>query len=159
MKTLYRKKLELPKVSKNQIDNYYTSTSKICPVEIEIELREQAKGPELSICGTVWRSSARRTAHRGGQCIDEIARLYPANTKVQRIKEIWKHWHLNGLNAGTPEQMAFINEWKKTHEYDYGDACKALQEAGLYEVRGIKYGYTWQYEPIPDEIIDEIKSW
>jgi len=36
-----------------------------------------------------------------GQCLDSIR---PADNNQKRLIEIWKAYHLNGMNAGTPKQ-------------------------------------------------------
>ena len=45
----------------------------------------------------------------GGQCYDSIQEMYPNDKKVQRIIEIWKKYHLNGMNAGCIHQ----DEWRR----------------------------------------------
>ncbi len=43
-----------------------------------------------------------------GQCLESIAKAYPRDEMVQRIVKVWREYHLNGMNAGTPEQTREI---------------------------------------------------
>lgn len=107
---------------------------------------------------------------QNGQNINEIAEKYPDDTMVQRIAKVWSSWHLNDMHPGTPKQEAFLRS-RDIHDYD--KAVDALKKAGLYIdhlpavatangylVRpSYKYGSQWLYEPIPDDILAEIRSW
>lgn len=64
--------------------------------QIDWELCSTPKGPEFSASGSFRRSS--------GQCIDGIAKEYPSDEMVQRIHQVWKKYHLNGMRAGTLKQ-------------------------------------------------------
>lgn len=148
----------------------YSSNRVSNEVEIDIELRNRDKAvhwetleeienvPELSICGGIWNS--RHTDYETfGQCLDTIKEYLPKNKQVARIVEIWKEYHLNDLKAGTRKQTAFLNALEKQGwEYEYNSACESLKQAGLYEDNGYKYGHGWLYQPIPDEIINEVKE-
>lgn len=142
------------------------------------ELKDGKNGPEFSAQAEAWQAGGRDIC-MCGQCVDDIAAMFPENEKAQRICAIWKQYHLNHMKAGLSQQEAFITEWEKTHKYDYTEACKALQDAGLYclpvpegvkccgdwpeEIkngsRGYRYGERWIYSPIPADILEEIKSW
>jgi len=55
-----------------------------------------------------------------GQCLDSIR---PADNNQKRLIEIWKKYHLNGMNAGTPKQTKKLQEI----EYEsYDNACLFL---------------------------------
>lgn len=152
---------------------------KVNEAEIEWELKDSPNGPEFSASGGVW-DKRKHDYETCGQCLDTIAQLFPGDAKVQRIVKVWREWHLNGMNAGTPEQTAAICAWEaEGNRYDYTAACEMLRARGLYEVpltpdlrctgdfppevlngsRGYHYGERWVYRPIPQEVIDEIKSW
>lgn len=85
---------------------------------------------------------------------------------MTRLLEVWDRWHLNDLTAGTPKQEEFIREWKKTHRYDYVDACHALVMADLLadydywppdengEKKGYRYGSAWLTERVPDDVVE-----
>src|SRR6056297_2843747 len=51
-----------------------------------------------------------------GQCYDSIK---PKNAKQERLLELWKTYHLNGMNAGTPKQTEMIKEMQKNTSYSY----------------------------------------
>jgi hypothetical protein len=131
--TTYKRTLVLGKVD-------YNGTGRAdCPVELELELRyreapiitksanpedigkpapfkttdhrEVLTYTELSICGSVWMPS-RRDIYSVGQNIDEIAAMFPDNAPVQRIAEIWREWHLNGMTQGCIHQP---ERWTCTH--------------------------------------------
>ncbi len=141
--------------------------------QIEWELTHGENGPEFSASGTYDRGA--------GQCIDAIAKAYPSDAMVQRIARVWEVYHLNGMNAGTPKQRAYLaanpDEGGKLDAFDI--ACASLKAAGLYEdrdisglratggfpaevvngSRGYRYGERWVYAEIPAEVLAEIASW
>lgn len=129
------------------------------------------KYTELAICGEVW-----NTRHTdivcGGQCLDEMLKHLRGNPKFVKIYNVWKNWHLNGMNAGTPEQEAKIREWKaEGHKYDYKEVCAMLMDCGLYEVEftgktvgrmydhePYMYGHGWVIKDLPDDVIEFVKG-
>ena len=73
-------------------------------------------------------------------------------TAFFNLLNIWKNYHLNDLTAGCKVQEDFL----KTVEYsDYNEACDLLEQEGIYEVNGYKYGYRWLCRPIPIKSIVE----
>ena len=156
----------------------YTSKARRNECTAEIEIRDTDKGPELSVCGTIW--NATHTDHAsGGQNIDELARLFPNDKRLARLREIWERWHLNGMRAGCEHQRAEkwherpIDPSKPTNTY--GQWCgergpttwnmltwvtKKDHPQGLMcepcPVCGYKYGTAWLHEPLPPEIIAEL---
>lgn len=151
------------------------------PVEIEVEIRDTDEGPELSITGSIWRPN-RGDIVAGGQCYDEIARAFPYDPRVQRIVEVWKRWHLNGMKAGCEHQRAegwdkrridpskpanaygrhFPGQrsdssnllgWIRPSEHPDGLLGRECPECGY------KYGTAWLHEPLPQEIIEEVQTW
>ena len=163
--TIYHKEIELGKF------DYFQHGRKDCPVTVEITLRQTDKGVELSMCGNVW-NAIRTDIYSGGQNGEEIASLVKT-AKVRRMCEVWRQYHLNGMNAGTPAQTEFV----KAHRDDfsrldfYTDACKALDAVGLLydasvdrdngpdQPRGYRYGSEWLYTELPDSIIAEVQTW
>jgi len=50
-----------------------------------------------------------------GQCLDEIN---PLTKNQKRLIEIWRNYHLNDMNAGTPKQTELLNQMQDKYEYD-----------------------------------------
>lgn len=149
-------------------------------VEIKIELRQKEKGIsidlepikghlELGISGGIW--NFKNTDYL---CVGQIqgdlrSRLEDkalvfhdeslTEEKLKRLLDIWDRWHLNTLNAGTREQNQKVKERLTEENYTYPGACIVLKNSDLYEDRGCRYGSTWLVELLPEEVIEEIKSW
>lgn len=86
---------------------------------------------------------------------------------VNRFLDVWDRWHLNDLQAGTPEQMDYVRNYRKNHARanysDYEELCSALKTAGLYEVIRAdgalyKYGHGWIFEPVPADVLQFLDS-
>ena len=145
---------------------------KLNEVTIEVELREKDGIRTLSICGEIW-----NTRHTdivcGGQCLDEINE-YRDQLKNPELSDelynLWRAWHLNDMNAGTPEQTKVVNEWCADHQYDYTEIVEHLKELGLYEVpytgkavggkeynnELYRYGSAWLIRELPDEVVKRV---
>lgn len=164
----------------------YKKTIKLgtMPVEIEVEIRDREQGPELTISGAIWKPH-RGDIVEGGQNTDSIAELFedtPLAPKVQRIVEVWKRWHLNGMRAGCEHQRAEgwdkrpIDPSKPTDAYGRHFPGQGQPSWNMLAwvrpdehpdgllgkpcpVCGYKYGTAWLTEPLPEEIIAEVKSW
>lgn len=141
---------------------------KNCPVSLDLKIKPlgraartvnlepaSADEPTLSICGNVWLPS-KRDILTGGQCVDTIRELLPAFPHVQRICDIWEGWHLNDMRAGTVRQIELLKAMPLP--YEYTKACEFLKECNAFDDRGYKYGYEWLIEPIPTDILSEIKT-
>ena len=125
---------------------------------------------ELSICGNIWNSTHTKVVS-AGQNLDEMAKFIN-DPKFKKIHAIWKKWHLNGMNAGTPEQEKKVHEWIDAGiKYDYSEFCEMLNECGLYEVEytgksvgryydhePYKYGHGWIINELPDDVIKFVKE-
>ena len=128
---------------------------------------------ELSICGEVW-NRFHTDFLCGGQCLDTIAEYREQLDDVDTfdvLYSLWKEWHLNGMNAGTPEQETAVKAWEaEGNVYDYSAVCDMLKEKGLYEVNftGIsvgrrynnepyKYGTGWIVREIPGNVLIQIE--
>lgn len=136
---------------------------------------------KFSMSADVW--NARKTdTLMGGQCVDEVVKMFPKSAKTARMVEIWKAYHLNDMKAGSPAQEAYLKEhkadweaYKKSDDYkQHGErapeyfswAKRELEAAGLqpdpnHEHNGKPYSYgsTWLKEELPKEIVQEILSW
>lgn len=78
-----------------------------CEAVLTWELREQEGKPEFSAQGEVW-NHLKTDIVQGGQCVEELAAKFPRDVRAQRICAVWVKYHLNGMNAGTPEQSAAL---------------------------------------------------
>lgn len=167
--------------------DYNGSGRKNCTVTIELELRKKggeevftldAEGKkkytgeitpvyyEFSACGNIYNPS-RSDIYICGQCLDEIAE-YIKDPLFTEIYDLWKNYHLNGMNAGTPEQEEAIKKME-SGTYNYKTACEYLKNIGLYEVKytGLsigrvynnelyRYGHAWLIRELPQDIINRI---
>jgi antirestriction protein len=156
-------------ISLGKID-YDGRGRKINKVTIDVEIRnkENAKDwetlkelhnvPEVAMSGNVWNGRGTDIS-AGGQMLDELARFYRGNEKVQRLIAIWKKYHLNDMKAGTKKQSAAIEAWEVSgNKYSYDGVVEHLKSIGLYEDNGYKYGHGWLYQPVPESVISEIKQ-
>lgn len=163
----------------------YRGTGKRYPVKVEIELKTRGGEPtftiengervytgkttptytEFTACGSIG-------ACCGGQCLDEIYKHLKNNKEFAMIYKWWKAYHLNGMNAGTPEQEKAIKEYFEGKRYDYTKACEYLKSIGLYEINftgkttgreynnePYKYGHAWIVEDIPEDVLKEMKGY
>lgn len=81
-----------------------------CEAALTWELRETDAGKlEFSACGEVW-NHIKTDIIWGGQCVQDLAALFPRDVLAQRIASVHKAWHLNGMRAGTPEQEAALED-------------------------------------------------
>lgn len=147
----------------------YSGTRKINEVILTLNLRPKfnvvdfekniliPEAYELAICGEIW-DGKKYDIECGGQCLNEISK-HIKTPEFKRIRQIWEQYHLNDMKAGTKLQCQAIELWERRgNKYDYTAACEHLKVIGLYEDEGYKYGHQWLFEPIPAEIITEIKK-
>lgn len=113
--------------------------------------------PELSICfeatdGPRGRRGSKRNAW--GQLTDVE---FTPGTLGNRVREVWREHHLNDLHAGCEHQRAL--GWESMMEIG-PHGYERLANVGVpCPVCGYRFGSAWQYVPIPEEIITEIRSW
>lgn len=142
--------------------DYLNSGKNNCPVHVDVKLETKENKEILSICGEISFPNY-QDCYCAGQCLDTIKEFLSDNGLFMELHRFWKLYHLNDMHAGTPEQEAAIEEWKKQgNKYDYTKACEYLQTIGLYEVdlngKPYKYGHTWLYQPIPENDLARIKE-
>lgn len=100
---------------------------------------------ELSITGNI-------PQHGGGQVqdslLESIAAFAPEvdHEKVSRIVEVWRTWHLNGVQAECVHQRN-------------GFSSDPAISGQICSVTGYKYGSAWLIKVLPAEIVEEVKSW
>ena len=145
--------------------DYNRSGRKNCKALLTYELRQTDKGLEFAAQGEVWNPSE-TDIYCGGQCVDELVDKYGHFPKAKRLKAIWKRYHLNSMKAGSAVQEQYLREHPldpETHKYPknhYAVAGAVLAAAGLNpDPTGYRYGHAWCYEPLPQEIIDEVMGW
>lgn len=145
---------------------------------ISWELKRDAERPTFS-------ASAQIGNVIRGQCLREVRdvcrRAGKWTEKAEKIFLFWCAYHLNGMNAGTEEQSRFVEKYlaETGERYDYETISEVLRMAGLFTVplseaeialnpvagyvspNGQKlynYGFSWLYRPIPQNVLEEIKS-
>lgn len=127
---------------------------------LDIDLNDCKSYLELSIVGEMKNCQSESC----GQNYNDFKYFYNDYPELPGIVDIWKRWHLNGLNAGTRIQTEFILTKFSFHRdealpyYDYNAVVAELKKADLYVDRGYVYGTAWLVEQLPQEVIDKVKS-
>lgn len=105
-----------------------------------------------------------------GQIQDDLDGIKPGEgwteEMVEEFLSVWREWHLNKMTAGSPNQEAFLKEWRSEHGWKgYEAECAALEEAGLlidsgFTVNGepYRYGSAWLDRPLPDEVFGFLRG-
>lgn len=145
-----------------------------CEAALTWELRDKEGKIEFAACGEVW-NHLKTDVVRAGQCVDDLAALFPRDKLAQRIHDTWTAYHLNGMNAGTPEQSAHVAALPDDVRRDYGKVCESLAAANLLHVPvtpelrasalgGLpedatmyRYGSRWLYRALPDDVVALIR--
>ena len=137
--------MELKKtISFGKID-YNGCGRKINEVTVEVSLRDaDGEKPEFSASGLVWNSN-RTDCVACGQMLDskDILLALGGNPLYREILGLWKRNHLNGMNAGTPEQEKCLTD----HENERDAVAKELFEA-KWNAKKAEFGYS-----------DDLKDW
>jgi len=133
---------------------------------IEMELKETHKGWCFSASGLHdyrFYPSMRDWDYSGaGQCLNRIAKDYPKNKEVQLIVKLWRKYHLNDMNAGSPKQTEHLASLGKYESYEW--ACEELEKVDLLYDKEFspdepyKYGSAWLYRNIPKKDLEIIKK-
>jgi hypothetical protein len=124
---------------------------------------------KFSMSAEIW-NPGHTDIYMGGQCVDVVAAHFPHDAKAKRMVAIWRAWHLNDMQAGSPAQTAWLREHETEGEAHRGDhytwACEALTAAGLnpdpnylHDGKPYSYGRAWLTVAIPDDVAAEIHSW
>ena len=160
---LYKKDLLVGKARRSRINGPAN-----CQAYVNIELREGENGTELSICGEIW-NHLKTDVFLSGQCLDDmpdfISLWLVSRSKFERIREVWKRWHLNDLNPGCEHQRALMPIIIRERGDDFFnisnyDAIIDLPVFGYCPFcDGYIYGSAWLHEELPAEIVEEVKSW
>ena len=127
---------------------------------ISVNLRQTENGPALSIIGMM--------GDAAGQIYKDIRRAECFNfrsgwtqEKLDKLLDVWEAYHLNDLQAGTPEQMEILRPWFETVKYPEntydGQLCQ-LDKHGMRTHNGHVYGTKWLYLPIPADVLEFLHS-
>ncbi len=116
---------------------------------INYETLEKEEMWIFAASGCIW-NAVGSDIYSGGQNLDEIAK-YITDPRLLTIYEIWKEYHLNDLQPGTKKQMDFLGE-----RTDYDDECKRLGD--LFVDKNYKYGHDWLCKPIPESVVQKLKT-
>lgn len=107
---------------------------------------------EFAASGSIYEPRRREPWH-SGQMLDQlldIATLSDGWTvgDLASLHSIWQRWHLNSMNAACshmdPATMLRLDDGRPA----LTNQCPAGS--------GYRYGQAWLYEPLPDEVLEEI---
>ena len=114
----------------------------------------------LSITGEVYQPGEQRGyPSESGQITERLTDIAkPAAGwdfgEIRELAQIWKRWHLNDLNAA----CAHMDTETLVREPDgFGGERIACGAANTCPESGYTYGHAWLVEPLPDDVIDDIK--
>jgi hypothetical protein len=112
----------------------------------------------LSIVGDI--QYGFRDGECGGQCVDEIRKIWGHIPEVAELCDLWNRWHLNDIRAGTKAQMEFIRKLGKCPVSSdwYTWACSSLKVNNLLIDQGYTFGNAWLFELIPATVVKRIKA-
>ena len=135
----FKMTLQLPKV------DGYGNGRKCCAAQVDAEWRLDSKDDgatfywEFSACGAIWNNT--HTDHiSGGQnldTMDKFANIH-AVPEFREVYDLWNKYHLNGMTAGSPAQIAAAKEFKVNREgvtwhwYDCDDITENTDSYGRH---------------------------
>lgn len=129
-------------------------------IELRTEEREQEttehttimEVTELSVVAHAWQRNHRDITWScpGG---DWLKYLDDPPPLARRVAEIGERWHLNAMRAGCAHQTV-------RYETDrYGRRVSSLTLTEPCPKTGYKYGHAWLVEPLPGDVLAEIRGW
>lgn len=116
------------------------------PLHIEIQIRERdGKPEELSITGTYDGGGGQIRESLGELSPDRLAPGWTA-AKLDDLRSIWDHWHLNGMRAGCSHQVALGWGHGKTIALAPDDLTEAQREtiAGKAQAKAARERGKWK---------------
>ena len=127
---------------------------------ISVNLRQTESGPALSIIGMLGNSAGHiHKEVRSAECFN--FRSGWTQEKLDKLLDVWEAYHLNDLQAGTPEQMEILRPWFETVKYPdncYENQLRQLDQYGMKVHNGHLYGSKWLYLPIPADVLEFLHS-
>ena len=113
---------------------------------------------EFSASGGLWRNGSEDTF---GQMLHYLTKLDPDRrapgwnkvTDVRSLRTIWERWHLNGMNAA----CAHMTDDVLVYEPDGYGGQRISCSGTVCPETGYTYGKAWLVEPLPDEVITEVR--
>jgi hypothetical protein len=96
----------------------------------------------------------------GGQIYDELNEknidFEVPKQRVDKIKSIWKQWHLNDLKAGTKRQEKALAKMGGVNANKYDEQVNFLKKKRIYNDKGYKFGTSWLVEELPNDVEKEV---
>lgn len=82
--------------------------------------------------------------------------------QVERLRAIWKRWHLNDMRAGSPAQEDYLRAHPIRNDADYyTTACQVLADVGrnpdpnyMHNGSPYVYGAAWITERVPHDVLE-----
>ncbi|HQW88361.1 MAG TPA: hypothetical protein PK478_00835 [Nitrospira sp.] len=113
---------------------------------------------EFSASGGVWRNGSEDTF---GQILHRLSDLDPdrlapswnKTTDVRSLRTIWERWHLNGMKAACAHMTGDV----LVYEPDGYGGQRISCSGTVCPETGYTYGKAWLVEPLPDEVVTEVR--
>ena len=127
----------------------------------KVWVRASVKDGNLSIVGVV-NPNRHGGCHSCGQIRETLSNLDTYGkgwdrAKIKLLNDIWKEWHLNDLNAGSPEQEKWVKENPQFKTYN--DRIENMPDhiktdaTYLHNGKPYVYGSAWIKRELPDDVI------
>lgn len=139
--------------------------------KVSVYAKVEFNDGRLSISGVVGPKSNGDSHGGSGQIVMSMTDSYISSMdyapgwdedRVRMFVAIWRKWHLNDMQAGTPEQMAILERHKieypgyPVNHYDW--ACEVLATNGMLSHNGYKYGTAWLKKEVPAAALEFLQN-
>lgn len=118
---------------------------------------------EVAIQGEAWAANADGSRDRRraegvayGQIVDTLRRV--GTSRALRVADLWDRWHLNGLRAGCVHQAEAARAIYATMPDYAQDRARWDALSALPCPEGYKYGSAWLFEPVPADVLAELRT-
>jgi hypothetical protein len=151
-----------------KVDTGRGGSSKYADVFIHIQYKDN----HLSITGVVGPNHHGNAWGSAGQIVMDFRKSYPdviycdgwTSDLFDKLLAIWDRYHLNDMQAGSPNQMAWLREHESSFPRypisHYTWAREQLAAVGLqpdpdyiYHDKPYSYGCAWLLEEVPADVI------